>query len=141
MPESNQILISERSKRPLDMLKLFMLLEGASFTVASLVHSGVFITGYEHPAARVAEGVIATVLFIGLVLAWIRPAWTRAASLAAQGFALLGTLVGIFTIIVGIGPRTVPDVVYHAGIVVVLVWGLAVAARARSRVADRQAGH
>ena len=61
---------------------------------------------------------------------WIRPAWTRQAGLAARGFALLGTLVGIFTIIVGVGPRTVPDVVYHVAIVVVLVWGLMSARRA-----------
>lgn len=52
--------------------------------------------------------------------------------IAAQSFALLGTLVGIFIIIIGIGPRTVPDVVYHVGIVIVLVCGLVVAARTRS---------
>jgi hypothetical protein len=63
-------------------------------------------------------------------LSFIRPAWTRWVGLAAQGFALLGTLVGIFTIAIGVGPRTVPDVVYHAVIVVVLVWGLIVTARA-----------
>ena len=124
-----------------DTLKLFMLLEAASFTAASLIHSGVFIAGYAHPEARVGEGIIATLLFIGLALTWIRPAWAREVSVAAQGFALLGTLVGIFTIINGIGPRTIPDIVYHAGIVVVLVGGLTVAARARSRVANRQAEH
>jgi hypothetical protein len=48
----------------------------------------------------------------------------------AQGFALLGTLVGIFTIIVGVGPRTTPDVIYHIAMVGLLVWGLATAARA-----------
>lgn len=53
--------------------------------------------------------------------------------LAVQGFALLGTLVGLFTIAVGVGPRTVPDLVFHAGIVAVLVWGLIVTARAVSK--------
>ena len=49
--------------------------------------------------------------------------------LIAQGFALLGTLVGVFTIAIGVGPRTVPDVAYHAIIVLVLLPGLVVAAR------------
>jgi hypothetical protein len=48
-------------------------------------------------------------LLVGLAWTWIRPASARAAGLAAQGFALVGTLVGIFTIAVGVGPRTAPD--------------------------------
>ena len=51
--------------------------------------------------------------------------------LAAQGFALFGTLVGIFTIAIGVGPRTGPDIVYHIIIVIVLVSGLIVTARAK----------
>lgn len=39
-------------------------------------------------------------------------------------------MVGVFTIAVGFGPRTVPDVVYHLAILTTLVWGLVVAARA-----------
>jgi hypothetical protein len=85
------------------------------------------IAGYEHQQARIAEGVIAIVLLVGAALTWIRPAWTRRAGLAAQGFALLGTLVGVFTIFIGVGPRTVPDIAYHLAIVVVLVWGLIIA--------------
>jgi len=50
--------------------------------------------------------------------------------LAAQGFALLGTLVGLFTIIIGVGPRTVPDVVYHIAVLIVLAAGLRVAGQA-----------
>lgn len=113
-------------------IQLFMLFEAVTFVAASLIHSGVLITGYEDPAARIAEGIIAAVLIAGLLLSLVRPAWTRWVGLAAQGFALLGTLVGIFTIAIGIGPSTVPDIVYHALIVVVLVWGLIVTARAPS---------
>jgi NAD(P)-dependent dehydrogenase (short-subunit alcohol dehydrogenase family) len=51
----------------------------------------VFITGYEHLQARVAKGVIAVVLIIGLILTFVRPSWTRPVGLTAQGFALLGT--------------------------------------------------
>lgn len=113
-------------------IRLFLLVEAASFLAASLVHSGVPISGYEHPQARVAEGVIAAVLFAGLMLSMVRQEWTRPVGMAAQGFALLGTLVGLFTIAIGVGPRTVPDLVYHAAIVAVLVWGLIVTTRTRS---------
>ncbi len=113
-------------------IRLFLLLEGASFVVAALVHAGVLVGGYAHRQASIAESVIATVLLVGFGLTWAWPAWTRPIGLAAQAFALLGTLVGLFTIAVGVGPRTVPDVVYHVGIVAVLIWGLLVAARAPS---------
>jgi hypothetical protein len=69
--------------------------------------------------------------FAGATLTWVRPASARAAGLAAQGFALLGTLVGIFTIVIGVGPRSVLDIIYHVAIVAVLVWGLVVAWRTR----------
>lgn len=113
-------------------IRILMLFEAATFVAASLIHSGVMIAGYEHPQARIAEGVIAIVLLVGAALTWIRPAWTRQAGLAAQAFALLGTMVGIFTIIVGVGPRTVPDIAYHFAIVVVLLWGLIFAKRVRA---------
>lgn len=79
--------------------------------------------------ARIAESVIGVVLLVGLALTWIRPRATHRFGLVAQGFALFATLVGIFTIVIGIGPRTVPDIVYHIGIVVVLVLGLVKATR------------
>jgi len=106
-----------------------MLFEAATFVAASLIHCGVMIAGYEHQKARIAEGVIAIVLLIGAAFSWIQPTWTRQAGLTAQGFALLGTLVGVFTIIVGVGPRTLPDVAYHLAIIVVLVFGLIFAKR------------
>jgi hypothetical protein len=112
-------------------IRLFMIVEAAAFIAAALIHAGLLINAYEHREARIAESVTAAVLLVGLVLTWIRPSWTRRAGLVAQGFALLGTLVGIFTIAIGVGPRTVPDIAYHVGIVIVLVWGLIVAARAR----------
>jgi len=43
---------------------------------------------------------------------------------------LLGTLVGLATIAIGVGPRTAPDIAYHVAIAAILVWGLAVARRA-----------
>jgi hypothetical protein len=52
--------------------------------------------------------------------------WSQLVSLA-----LFGTLVGIFTIAIGIGPRSLLDIGYHIAIVAVLAWGLLVAWRAR----------
>lgn len=106
------------------VIRLFVLIEGITFTIAALTHFGVLLGGYEHHLAGRAESVIGIVLLAGLALTWIRPAWTRGIGLAVQAFALFGTFVGIFTIIVGIGPRTIPDVTYHVCIVIVLVSGL-----------------
>jgi hypothetical protein len=111
-------------------IRLFLLLEGASFVLAGLVHFGVLARGYEHGSAAIAESVIGAVLLIALGLTWALPASTRAVGIAAQGFGLLGTLVGAFTIAIGVGPRTMPDVVYHAAILLALAWGLIFAARA-----------
>ncbi len=119
-------------------IRLIMLFEAAGFVSAALIHSGVLISGYEHHKARIAESVIAIVLFGGAAAAWIRPAMTRTAGLVAQAFALLGTLVGVFTIAVGIGPRTLPDIAYHIGIIAVLVWGLVIAKRAPPDDAKRR---
>jgi hypothetical protein len=110
-------------------IRVLLLVEGAAFVGAALVHFGVLVRGYEHSGARIPESVIGLVLFAGLAVSRLRPVWTREAGIAAQGFALAGTLVGLFTIAVGVGPRTVPDIVYHIGIITVLVWGLSVTAR------------
>jgi hypothetical protein len=103
--------------------------ETVAFGVAALVHAGMLVHGYQHDEARTAESVISVVLLTGLVVSWIRPERTRDAGVGAQGFALVGTLVGVFTIIVGVGPQTAPDVVYHIVILAVLAWGMVLAVR------------
>lgn len=111
-------------------IRTFLVVETLAFALAALIHGGVLISGYEHAEARTAESIIAMILAIGLLASWIRPAWTQRAGVIAQGLAVLGTLIGVFTVIVGIGPRTVPDVIYHVGILVLLLWGLTYAIRA-----------
>jgi hypothetical protein len=108
-----------------------MLFEAATFVAAALIHFGVLAHGYEHRKAGIAESVIGIVLLIGFACSWIWPRSIRRIGLAAQGFALFGTLVGIVTIAIGVGPRTVPDVAYHVFIVIVLVSGLVTAGRAK----------
>jgi hypothetical protein len=110
-------------------VRLFLFMEAAAFLVAASLHFGVLIHGYEHQKAGTAESVIGVALLVGLMLTAIRPDATRGFGLAAQAFALLGTLVGIFTIAIGVGPRTAPDIAFHIGIVIVLVSGLVVAMR------------
>jgi len=114
-------------------IRAFVAVEGASFTIAALIHFGVLMTGFEHRKAGTAESVIALVLLGGLVVSLLRPASTRAVGFGVQSFALLGTLVGIFTIAIGVGPRTVPDILYHVVIVAVLAVGLVTSAPARVR--------
>jgi hypothetical protein len=113
-------------------LRAFMVVETFAFAAAALVHFGVLLHGYEHHDARIAESVIAAVLLCGLALSALRPRLLRATALGAQGFALLGTCVGLFTIAVGVGPRTMLDVIYHVSVVAVLIWGLIVATRTSS---------
>lgn len=112
-------------------IRRFLTVEIFGFAMASLVHFGALLPGYEHPKARIAEGVIAAVLLTGLILTTASPARTRAIGIAVQGFALLGTLVGVFTIIIGIGPQSLPDIIFHVFITGLLLWGILAATRLR----------
>lgn len=120
---------SERRPTRGDVARLFLLLEASTFVAAAAIHFGAVLEGYGHRKAGIAETVIAVVLLAGLALTWMRPPWPRRATIGAQAFAVLGVLVGLFTIAVGVGPRTVPDVAYHLGILVVLVLGLTISVR------------
>ena len=113
-------------------LRSLMLLETLAFLAAAAIHAGFLVGGYEHREARIAETVIAIVLLTGAIAASFGPVWARRAGLAAQGFALAGTTVGIVTIAIGVGPRTFADVLYHIIIVCVLIYGVLLAARARA---------
>ena len=77
------------------LVRLFLSLEAAAFFAAALVHSGVLLGGYEHWKAATAESVIGLVLAGALLASLVAPGWSRLVGLAAQGFALLGTLVGL----------------------------------------------
>src|SRR5438046_3209097 len=113
-------------------IRTSLLLESATFLSAAALHFGALFSGFAHGAAAAAEGVIASVLLGGLLATWIGPRTVRGIALTVQGFALIGTFVGLFTIAIGIGPRTGPDLVIHAIMVIELVWGLVVAGRARA---------
>jgi hypothetical protein len=116
------------------LVRWFLLAEAAVFAAAAFMHAGVLLPGYEHWKAATAESVIAIVLATGLAATAIWPISSRGIGLGAQGFALFGTLVGLFTIAIGIGPRTAVDLVLHAAMIALLASGLLVVARRRSIV-------
>jgi hypothetical protein len=108
-----------------------LILQAALFAAASVLHSGALITGYEHGRAQIAETVIAVALLAGAAVSLVRPHLLRLAALIAQGVALLGTFVGLFTIAIGIGPQTSLDLSIHALMIAVLAAGLLFTARSR----------
>lgn len=116
-------------------LRLFLAIEALAFLTAALIHFGILFQGYEHPKAPIAESVIGGVLIIGLLATFVNP--NQAATFArwAQIFAAVGTCVGLFTIAIGVGPRTAPDLVFHAAILATLIYGLFVVQRRVSREA------
>lgn len=111
------------------LIQRFLTAEAALFGGAALMHAGFLIRGHEHWKAATAESVIAFVLLAGLVATFVAPGSGRAFGLGAQGFALLGTLVGLFTIAIGVGPRTALDLLIHAVMIAVLAFGIRAVAR------------
>ena len=110
-------------------LRRLLVLEAVAFAIASIVHSGVLTKVSVDPGANIAEGVIAAVLAVAAVVSWLRPAWTRIAAGLAQGFGLAGSLIGTYLAFRGLGPSTVPDLIFHVAVVVTLATGLAAAIR------------
>jgi heme A synthase len=113
------------------IIRWWLSLEAAAFGGAALVHAGVWVRGYEHAKAATAESVIGLVLLFALFASVVAPRSSRAIARAALSFALLGTLVGVFTIIIGIGPRSAFDIALHVGFVASLLAGLVLVARGR----------
>jgi hypothetical protein len=109
-------------------IRFFLLGETVAFGVAAMVHAGILPLGYAHEGAYVPEGIIGGVLLVGLALTFVLPTRTRVIGLAAQGFALAGSLIGLYVGLIGVGPNTAPDFVFHAGIILTLLWGLVTAA-------------
>jgi len=109
-----------------------LLIEAIVFAVAALIHTGLLVPGYKHLEARDAESVLATVLFLGFVVASTRSSWAKMAGILTQGFALFGSAIGFFTIIVGLGPQSILDIAYHLAISALLIWGLILATRTQT---------
>jgi hypothetical protein len=111
----------------LSIVRALLALQVASFATAALIHYGVLLDGYGDLGAARPESIIGTVLLIGLALTWTSGPWPRRAAIAAQVFALLGTLVGTTLVVIGVGPRTPLDVAIHVVLLTELLAGLAAA--------------
>jgi len=107
----------------------FLLLQIVIFLSMASLHFGLLIGGYSHRAAGSVELVIAAVLVAGLLLTWTPPPRRRRAATAAQSIGVLGVLVGLFTIALGIGPRTLLDLTLNAALLLTLIAGLATTLR------------
>lgn len=92
--------------KKISSIRLLLFGEAVVFLMAVFVHAGMGID--RHKEALIAESILAGALYVGLGLSWLRPLGARKAGIMAQEFALFGTLIGIFTIIVGVGPQTIP---------------------------------
>ncbi len=119
---------------------VLMLLEAATFGVAAVLHLDArislgFVTvhGERVGQAAIAELVICGVLAFGAAVVLARPADARQLACVVTGFAIFGVIVGLTTIALGVGPRTIPDLVYHITIMVVLLISFAVLMNRRAR--------
>src|SRR5256886_15731014 len=104
----------------------FLLLQIATLLSMGSIHFGLLIGGYDHRAAGATELIIAAVLLAALLLTWMPAPWSRRPATAAQSFGILGVLVGLSTIAIGIGPRTMLDLTLHRALLLTLTVGLAV---------------
>jgi hypothetical protein len=104
-------------------LSRLLFTQGAVFAIACTIHAGLLFTGYEHHRAIVAEAVLAAVLVVAAVSNVADTPWRARIGLTAQASALLGTLVGLWMVLIGVGPRSPLDVL-HAAMVLMLAVGL-----------------
>src|SRR5690606_30425200 len=110
-------------KDDLSIVRRFLGAEAVAFLVASLVHRGWLVNGYTHHRAAIAETVIAIALALGFAATWAMPRRPLMPGWIAQIFALIGTCIGIFVSIRGIGPQTFADAIYHTAMLLVLIGG------------------
>ena len=108
-----------------------MALGALSLLVAAALHAGLIIPGPFNDAAMYETGV-ATLMLVGLALTFIGPAWARWGGLAATVLALAGASIGLYMALGGLGPNTVPEIVYHVALIALLLVGIAVAWRVPS---------
>jgi hypothetical protein len=112
-------------------LRVLLAIEALILAAAAFLHlppAGIAATN----SPSIYEGTIAVVLFAGLLVALARPDWAAWAALITQAFAIVGASIGLFLAIRGVAPNSVPDLVFHVAIVVLLAWGLLVAWQSRS---------
>ena len=115
-----------KDNRQLFQTRTFLFAEAAAFAIAAVVHADLPAEEYGHPDAITFEGMLAGILFLGYSLSRYDQSWTRRIGIVVQGIALLGTVIGRFSIIAGAGPPIIFDLVFYRVITAILLWGLIV---------------
>jgi hypothetical protein len=142
--------VNERSQHhvaPRAWVGVLMAVDSASLLVAALLHLDIGIPlgfaeirGEWFPRAAIPEIVTALVLALGVGAMLVAPRRAWWVAVAAHTFAALAVTVGLFTIAIGVGPQTAPDVVYHLTLLVVLAVGLIALLRQQRRPTPPTAG-
>jgi hypothetical protein len=119
-------------------LRLVMAVAAASLLVAAALHAGLVIPGPFDQAAMY-ETAFAVVLIVGLLLTFLGPTWARWAGLVATAIALVGASIGFYVALIGLGPNTTLDIVYHVALIALLVIGIGMAWRVPTRGSPAEA--
>lgn len=101
--------------------------EGVLFLLAALTHTGVRVLPFDEPRiipAVIVEGLCGIFLVGAAASVFARATWAWLALVAAHTFALLGVLLGIWTIAMGFGPHSALNDAFHRVMVVVLAAAL-----------------
>jgi hypothetical protein len=105
-----------------------VVLEAVVFLLAALLHVGVRVpVGFVEPRiipAAIVEGLIGVFFAVSAYAVFARQTWAWSAAIGAHVFALLGTLLGVFALAVGGGPRTEANTIYHYVMLGVIIVGL-----------------
>jgi hypothetical protein len=109
-------------------LRWLIVIEAVSLAAAAILHTEMFRLD-PFNTVGIYEGTIALVLFAGLAVIVVWPAWTRPVAFVTQTFALAGASIGLYLAIRGVGPNSIPDLVFHVAIVAILIVGVVVAWR------------
>jgi hypothetical protein len=118
-------------RRVMCTIAALMLIEALTLAAASALHLSGHVHGsspFDPDHAGIAEAIIGAVLACAAITMLRVPARGRMVGLAANGFAIVGFLVGLnFTTRGG----HLPDVAYHLTLLPVLIGSLVVLLRAR----------
>ena len=115
------------ANRNLTLVGRLMLIEAATFAIASILHFGV---AESFIGAAIPEAIIAVVLGAAAIAVMRRGAGSWGLALAATLFALAGVIIGLSVIIGGPVSRPI-DLAYHATIFVALVVTVVLLLRSR----------
>ncbi len=125
------------------IMRVLAVFEAAIFLLAALQHLGLSIslgfTLLAEPriiAAALVEGSSGLLFVVSAYALFSGRGWARAAALAAHVYALAGVLLGIFSLALGFGPRSLTNDIYHMVMLLLIMPGLALWLGVNSSMAE-----